>query len=46
MKNKGNKYVLFIVLGLLVLGVLFLACKDITPTVEQVEEKVELKLGK
>ena len=45
MRTK-NGYALYIILALLVLGVIYTACKDITPTTEQISENIELKLNK
>ena len=46
MKNKSNKYILFIIMAVLLAGVAYLACKDITPTTQTIEKQVELKLSK
>lgn len=37
---------LYVVLGVIILGVAYTACKDITPVQEKVESQVELKLSK
>ena len=46
MKTRNNKYILFLVLGVIVLGIAYTACKDITPEQQRIENKVELKLSK
>jgi hypothetical protein len=46
MKTKGSHYVLFTILGVIILGIIYTACKDITPEQETVENKIELKLVK
>lgn len=46
MKNRNNKYVLYFVLGVIILGIAYTACKDITPKQERIEQTVELKLSK
>lgn len=46
MKNKNSKYVLYLVLCVIILGIAYTACKDITPKQERVEQNVELKLSK
>lgn len=37
---------LYAILGIIVLGVVYTACKDITPVQQKVENQVELKLSK
>ncbi len=37
---------LYIMLGVIVLGVVYTACKDITPPQQKVESEIELKLNK
>lgn len=46
MRNKNNKYILYLVLGIIVLGIAYTACKDITPEQQRIETKVEIKLSK
>ncbi len=46
MKNRNNKYILYLILGVVVLGIAYTACKDITPEQQRVETNVELKLSK
>ena len=46
MRNKSNKYILFIIIAILLIGVAYLACKDITPAMQTLEKHVELKLSK
>ncbi len=46
MKNKSNKYILYLILGIIILGIVYTACKDITPEQQRVETSVELKLSK
>lgn len=38
--------ILYLILGIIVLGVIYTACKDITPEQERVENSIELKLAK
>ena len=38
--------ILYFVLGIIVLGVIYTACKDITPEQNRVENSIELKLAK
>lgn len=38
--------ILYLILGVIVLGVAYTACKDITPEQERVENLIELKLTK
>ncbi|MBR2274221.1 MAG: hypothetical protein IJ864_05300 [Alphaproteobacteria bacterium] len=45
MRTK-NRYLLYIILLILVAGVAYTACKDITPEQEQVVKNIELKLNK
>jgi hypothetical protein len=44
MKNKNSKVAIYLFLILLVAGVIYTACKDITPKQEVVEKNIELKL--
>ena len=46
MKNRSSKIVLYLFLILIVIGVVYTACKDITPSQETIEANVELKLSK
>ncbi len=46
MKNRNNKYVLYLILFVIILGIVYTACKDITPKQERVEQNIELKLSK
>ncbi len=46
MKNGKNKYIVYLILGVIVLGIAYTACKDITPAQQRIENKVELKLSK
>jgi hypothetical protein len=46
MKSKSSKTVLYLFFILLVMGVVYTACKDIKPNQEVIETKVELKLAK
>ena len=45
MRTK-NRHVLYIILLCLVLGIIYTACKDITPEQEHIANNVELKLNK
>ena len=45
MRTK-NKYTIYIIVLILALGIVYTACKDITPAQEQVTKEVELKLSK
>ena len=45
MKTKRN-YIIYLILLILVLGIAYTACKDITPDQEKVVENIELKLNK
>lgn len=38
--------ILYLILGIIVLGVAYTACKDITPEQERIETQIELKLAK
>lgn len=46
MKNKSGRYIVYIILCIILLGVAYTSCKDITPEQERVEQEVELKLTK
>ncbi|MBR5154661.1 MAG: hypothetical protein IKW58_02940 [Alphaproteobacteria bacterium] len=46
MRQKNNKVVILIGVFLVVVGALYVACKDVTPKIETVENNIELKLGK
>ncbi len=46
MKNRNNRYVLYLILGVVIIGTVYTACKDITPEQQRIETKVELKLSK
>lgn len=46
MKKSGGKYILYFILGVLVLSVVYTACKDITPDQKRIESDVELKVSK
>lgn len=46
MKNKNSKVAIYLFLILIVAGVIYTACKDITPKQEIVEKNVELKLAR
>lgn len=37
---------LYVILGVIILGVAYTACKDITPNQERVESQIELKMSK
>lgn len=41
-----NRYAWYIILLLLILGIAYTACKDITPEQEHLETELELKLSK
>ena len=45
MKAKKG-YTLYIVLLVLVLGIIYTACKDITPKQERITNDIELKLSR
>ena len=45
MKTK-KRYSIYLILLVLILGIAYTACKDITPEQEQITENVELKLNK
>lgn len=45
MKTR-KRYSIYIILLVLILGITYTACKDITPEQEQITENVELKLNK
>lgn len=38
--------ILYLILGVIVLGIVYTACKDITPEQQRIESDVELKLSK
>ena len=44
--REKNKYGLYLVILVLLLGVAYTACKDITPEQETITNSVELKLNK
>ena len=44
--RTNKKYGIYIVLLVLILGVTYTACKDITPEQQQITENMELKLSK
>jgi len=44
--REKNKYTLYLVLLVLAIGVVYTACKDITPEQEHITNEVELKLSK
>ncbi len=46
MRSKNNKYMLYIILGIVVIGIAYTACKDINPEQQRIENNVELKLSK
>ena len=46
MKNKSSKTILYLFLILIVVGIAYTACKDISPKQQVVEANVELKLSK
>ena len=46
MKKNNSKYLLYVLVLFVVVGVLYTACKDITPQQEKKEVSVELKLSK
>ncbi len=46
MKNNSRKSWVYAVIGIIVLGIAYTACKDITPQPQRVETGVELKLSK
>ena len=45
MRTK-NKYILYAILLVLLVGIAYTACKDITPQQETITKNVELKLNK
>lgn len=45
MKTK-NRTVLYLFLLILIAGIAYTACKDITPAQEHIESNVEIKLSK
>lgn len=45
MKTKRN-YVIYLILLFLIFGLVYTACKDITPEQEKIVENIELKLNK
>ena len=46
MKKNNSKYLLYVLALFVVGGVLYAACKDVTPQQERKEISVELKLSK
>ncbi len=38
--------ILYLILGIMVLGIAYTACKDITPEQQRIEQNIELKLAK
>ena len=46
MRNRNSKYYIYIIIGILLIGVGYTACKDITPEQKTVTQTVELKLSK
>ena len=38
--------ILYLILGIIILGVVYTACKDITPEQKRIETPIELKLAK
>lgn len=44
--GSSKNIILYVILIIMVLGVIYTACKDITPEQERVESEIELKLGK
>ncbi len=46
MKNKSNKVAVCLFLILVIAGVIYTACKDITPKQEVVEKAIEFKLAR
>ena len=46
MRSQSNKYILYVILAILVLGIAYTACMEITPQTSLIENKVELKLSK
>ncbi len=38
--------ILLLILGIIILGVAYTACKDITPEQKRIENSIELKLAK
>ena len=45
MRTK-KRYGMYAILLILIIGVAYTACKDITPEQEQITENIELKLNK
>lgn len=46
MKSKSKKTTVYVILAVIVLGIAYTACKDITPEQQRVTADVELKLNK
>lgn len=46
MRSQSNKYILYFILAVLVLGIVYTSCMDITPKQTVIEKSVELKLTK
>lgn len=46
MKQGNNKIIFYAVLLLIVGAIAYTACKDLSPSQELVEKKIELKLSK
>lgn len=44
--REKNRYTLYFIVLVLALGVIYTACKDITPEQERITNEVELKLSK
>lgn len=46
MKSKSKKTTVYVILAVIILGIVYTACKDITPEQQRVTANVELKLNK
>ncbi len=46
MKNNNQKIWVYAVASIIVLGIVYTACKDITPEPKRIETDIELKLSK
>ena len=46
MRSQNNMYILYVILAVLVFGIAYTACMDITPQKTLVEKNIELKLTK
>ena len=46
MKSKSKKTTVYVILAVIILGIAYTACKDITPEQQRVTADVELKLNK